>query len=128
MVTDTIIPQCGARVRTIAGEFHETPVWCATTVGLTEYQDVHGVTRWYCRHHEKVVKFRYPRAKPLEACWFCFRTGPVVDGRYTLLTLEDGRLRVCCDDCYVKADEPEEDDEPEWSNPEGDPTRNGAFA
>ena len=122
MMTDpTTIPQCGARTGYAAGEWVEVATWCQTTVGLTSYLDDHGVTRWYCRHHRTFVEHRYPVAKAPEACAFCGDTSAIVDGRYVLVQFEAG-LRVVCDDCYSKADEPE------WSNREGDPAFNGAFA
>ena len=59
-----------------------------------------------------------------ESCRFCGDTAAIVDGRYVLVAFEEG-LRVVCDDCYAKADEPDED-EPEFDR-EGQPEFSGQF-
>lgn len=127
MTIIAIAPTCDARIGTRFGPWGtERPVWCSASRGLTAYQDDHGVTRHFCRHHRVFVEHRFRPAPAPEACRFCGDTAAIVDGRYVLVSFEDG-LRVVCDGCYSKADEADED-EPEWSNAEGDPTRNGAFA
>jgi hypothetical protein len=124
MTTIGIETTCDARVGYAAGEWHETPIWCSATVGLTAYRDDHGITRHYCRHHRTFVEHRYPPLREPDACRWCGDTAAIVDGRYILLDVQ-GRLEVCCDDCYAKADEP--DDEPPEFDREGQPEFNGAF-
>lgn len=84
------------------------PLWCSSTVGLTSWTDRRGMAHRACRHHKAALQFRYPEATP-EACRFCGSTSAIVDGGYVLIAFEDG-LRVVCDNCVEKADEPDDEE------------------
>ncbi len=61
------------------------------------------------------------------ACFICHRTAPITHGTYVRVGWPDGSVQDVCDDCVEKADRDEPLDEELDLNPEGDPTRNGAF-
>jgi hypothetical protein len=110
-------PTCDARTGQRAGSFGEEPLWCNVQRGLRGYVDAAGATRRYCSapRHEGVVRRRYPEPRAAldegvavfdaPGCWFCKRTAPILDGRYTAIDFgwELGVQHVC-DDCREKAD------------------------
>lgn len=109
---------CEARTGQRAGEFHEEPIWCNAQRGLRSFLDATGTRRWYCPalHHKDTVARRYGvQARwALDAgeavfdapgCYFCHRTAPILDGRYT--AIDFGRevgIQHVCDDCRERAD------------------------
>jgi hypothetical protein len=125
--TSSAPPKCdAASTGRAATDWGFTSLPCQTRLGLRSFVDREGTVRFYCAtpEHKANVERRFGHA---EACRFCGDTAAIVDGRYVLVAFGNGSLGVVCDNCVEKADD-EPDDEPEWSNAEGDPTRNGAFA
>jgi hypothetical protein len=117
---------CAARTGFTAGSHGFEPVYCATSIGLREHIGADGRGHPFCGAlgHALNVVARFGNPQP-EACFTCGDTGAIVDGRYVLVDFS-GSLRVVCDECFARGDEPD-DEPPEWANREGDPTLNGAF-
>lgn len=81
-------------------------------------------------HMDNVVRrFGQLAVEVAEPCRICGRLAPILDGTYQRFVDPTGGIFLACDDCVEKYEERDDrDDEDGYDlNPEGDPTRNGAF-
>jgi hypothetical protein len=117
---------CEARTGVTAGLWGFEAMACGQTRGLRAHVGADGRTHWFCSApgHDLIVVSRFGNPQS-EACFTCGDTAAIVDGRYILVDFS-GTLRVVCDECFARRDEPD-DEPPEWADREGDPTLNGAF-
>lgn len=111
VVTASAPSKCDANatgVSVTAWGFDSLP--CQVRTGLRSFTDREGVVRFYCGSlgHEADARRRFGL---LDACYFCGRIAPILDGIYTRIDFAGIGVRNVCDLCREKADTDGSDDE-----------------